>query len=159
MRKWMKLAPVVDENEEIPEILREEVYEALTGLRRNKAAGSDKIENSTLKCLTESVCQFLIPFFNQCLESGNTPVQWHLSEIILIRKKGNRSDLHNYRPISLTSNINKVFMKVLKNRMYNTLDSQQPLEQAGSRKWFPTIDRTFTSRQIIFVEKSREYGH
>lgn len=97
----------------------------------------------------------LIKIFNMILEEKEIPNQWKLAEIMLIHKKGNQNDIENYRPISLTSNVRKLFMKIIKNRIYNTLDSQQPEEQAGFRRKYSTIDHIHTLKQIL--EKTSEY--
>ena len=46
-------------------------------------------------------------------------------------------------------------MKIIKNRVYNQLDAQQPEEQAGFRKKYRTIDHIHTLNQL--VEKAKEY--
>ena len=83
--------------------------------------------------------------------------RWELVEIMLIYKKGKKSEIEieNYRPMSSTSNLRKIFMKLIKNRVYNQLDQNQPEEQAGFRKKYGTIDNIQTLTQVI--EKTREY--
>lgn len=44
-----------------------------------------------------------------------------MTKHILLHKEGNRINIDNYRLISLFSNLCKIFMKVLKNRLYNAL--------------------------------------
>ncbi len=46
-------------------------------------------------------------------------------------------------------------MKIIKNRIFNTLDFQQPAEQGGFRKKFNTIDHIQALNQII--EKTNEF--
>ncbi len=47
-------------------------------------------------------------------------------------------------------------MKILKDRLYKTLDYQQPPEQAGFRKEFATIDHIHTFNQL--TERANEYN-
>ncbi len=47
-------------------------------------------------------------------------------------------------------------MKTLKNRIYHTLDLQQPVEQAGFRRNYATVDHILALNQII--EKKKEYN-
>lgn len=54
------------------------------------------------------------------------------------------------------SNIYKVFAKIILDRMSPMLDEQQPVEQAGFRKGFSTIDHIHTLKQVL--EKYNEYN-
>ena len=55
----------------------------------------------------------------------------------------------------MSSNVNKIFTKIVKNGIYNIPDQNQGMEQAGFRKDFSTIDHIFTLDQLI--EKANEY--
>lgn len=67
-----------------------------------------------------------------------------------------RSDLKeetkeiNYRPISLSTNVNKIFIKIIKN------DQNQGEEQVGFREGYSTVDHIFMMNQLI--KKTREYN-
>ena len=63
--------------------------------------------------------------------------------------------LENYRPISLLSQLYKLFMKVITKRIDNKLDFYQPIEQAGFRSGFSTNDHLQVMRSLI--EKCNEY--
>ncbi len=144
------------EEEETPKILKSEVAYVIKRLKNNKTPGPDEIENELLKGFGDILTPHLTKIFNEILTSKVIPEQWNLAEIILVYKKGDKENVENYRPISLTSNICKVFMAILKNRMYNKLDFNQGIEQAGFRKGFSTVDNIFVLNQII--EKTNEFN-
>lgn len=62
------------------------------------------------------------------------------SNIVLLHTKGDKSNIGNYRPISLVSHLYKAFIKVLQNRFAGKLDLHQPPEQAGFCPSFSTTD-------------------
>ncbi|XGW34435.1 hypothetical protein V3C99_018375, partial [Haemonchus contortus] len=74
---------------------------------------------------------------------------------ILLFKKGDKGDLDNYRPITLLPVINKVFTRCLLARIRRKLDEAQPVEQAGFRRKFSTLDHIITCCRII--EAAREH--
>ena len=139
----------------VPSISESEINKAIRELKNNKAPGPDKIENEKIKMFEEALNSPIKKIFNKILETEEVPKQWKNTEIIIIYKKGNRQDPQNYRPISLSPSLSKLFTKIIKNRIYNSLDHNQPVEQARFRKNFSTIDHIHTINQII--EKANEY--
>lgn len=90
------------------------------------------------------------------MESEDIPEQWKSSTIILLHKNGPKDDLNNYRPISLMSNLYKLFTKIITRRLTQILDENQPPEQAGFRSGFSTADHLQALNQII--EKMEEFN-
>lgn len=139
-----------------PEILPIEVEKAILSQKMEKAPGPDKITNELLKGTLEELVPILTSMFNEILKKGQIPSQWKTSHIILLFKKGQKEDIGNYRPISLMSNIYKIYSKVILERISKQLDENQPREQAGFRRKFSTLDHIHTVKQII--EKYKEYN-
>ncbi|GBP46097.1 LINE-1 retrotransposable element ORF2 protein [Eumeta japonica] len=142
--------------EKIEPILKEETIKSIESQKLDKAPGSDLITNELLKTTLPVMIPRLTNLFNEILETETIPEDWTKSTIILLHKKGDKEDIGNYRPISLTSNIYKIFSKIILNRITNTLDENQPKEQAGFRSKFSTIDHIHTLRQIL--QKYSEYN-
>ena len=141
-----------------PEILSvtpSEVRNALSRMPNGKAAGSDDISIEALKAGGAVIHKQLATLYTRCLQEGRIPRSWKSSKMILIHKKADNRDLKNYRPISLLSNIYKVFTKILTVRLTKILDENQPIEQAGFRSGYSTIDHIHTLNQL--KEKCCEY--
>ena len=94
--------------------------------------------------------------FNRCLREGKLPNSWKDASVITIHKKGDTSDIKNYRPINLLPFTYKVFSQVILRRMLRTLDQHQPREQAGVRSGFSTIDHIQVISQL--QENADEYN-
>ena len=80
----------------------------------NKSAGPDEIYGKVLKEGSVSIAKALYLIFNRSLEFGEIPEDWKLANVVPIFKKGDREDIGNYRPVSLTSLVVKILEKILK---------------------------------------------
>ncbi|MCU7958379.1 MAG: reverse transcriptase family protein, partial [gamma proteobacterium symbiont of Bathyaustriella thionipta] len=99
----------------------EEVRLVLKALPIGKASGPDDINNRVLKELSD---QLAIPFcslFNQSLHDGIVPEIWKKAHVSPIPKKDDKSLVSNYRPISLLSNVDKSFERIVFKHLYNHL--------------------------------------
>lgn len=144
------------DSDKVPSIMQSEVEKAISTQKRDKALGPDNISNEAILETKEIITPLLTKIFNIILETEKIPKSWTVSSIKLLHKKGNRDDIGNYRPISLMSNMYKVFSKIILNRITKTLDENQPREQAGFRNNYSTVDHIHVARQI--AEKCKEYN-
>lgn len=140
---------------ELPPILPTEVEEAIRQMKENKAPGPDEITSDVIKTGGEETIRQLTDLYNKILQEKKVPIKWKEAKIILLHKKDDKTDIKNYRPISLLSHMYKIFTKVIQNRIKGTLDRNQPREQAGFRGGFSTTDHLQSVNQLI--EKSNEY--
>ena len=49
--------------------------------------------------------------------TGYTPKEWKLANVVPVYKKGSKSNVDNYRPISLTCLVMKVFERIVKDEL------------------------------------------
>ena len=94
-----------------------EIYEILHGMKNKKSSGHDGISIETLKCCSPIIEPFLVRVFNQRFTKCIFPECFKISKVIPLYKKRDKTDPHNYRPISLLSSLSKIFEKILHKRM------------------------------------------
>lgn len=145
-----------EEEETVKPIEECEVLEHLKKLKTEKSPGPDNITNEILKIGAPLLLLHLTQVFNLCLKTEKVPKQWCNSDIVLIYKKGDPLDIGNYRPISLLPSIYKLFSTILLSRITPIIDASQPIEQAGFRSGFSTIDHIHTLEQVL--EKHKEFN-
>lgn len=133
-----------------------EIIDAIKKLKVEKSPGSDNITNEAVKLAQKALAGPLTKLFNLILQNSETPVQWSESNIILIYKKGDSKDISNYRPISLLPVLYKLFSSIINRRISITLEAKQPVEQAGFRKGFSTVDHIHTLELIIEKYQERQ---
>ena len=124
-------------------------------MKNNKTPGHDRITNEQIKYGGEILTKSITKLFNKILKMQQVPNDWKLTDTILLYKKGDEHEITNYRPISLSPALAKLFSKAIEQRIRNKMNENQPNEQAGFRKSFSTSDHLQVINQLI--EKSQEY--
>jgi len=91
-----------------------EVKQLLKNLRVDKSSGPDIIHPRVLKECAEELAGPLTMLFQTALSEGKLPQQWKEADVIPIFKKGERTEVGNYRPVSLTSVCCKVMERLVR---------------------------------------------
>lgn len=102
----------------IPEFHVDDVTHVLKDLDVNKAYPPSGISPFILKNCRNVLAQQLTFIFNQSISTGTVPTEWKTANVVPIFKKGDRSDVCNYRPVSLLSPVSKVMERCLFNHLY-----------------------------------------
>jgi hypothetical protein len=89
----------------------------LKNLKLNTSAGPDNIHPRVLFELRDVITPYLKRMFEQSLVESKIPIDWQCSSITVIHKKGKKTSVENYRPISLTSVVCKVLESVIRDHL------------------------------------------
>ena len=114
----------------------EGVVKQLKILKPHKAAGPDDIHLMLLKEAADKIAPAITLIFQASLNQGNTPLTWCKVLVIPIFKKGSKSDVSNYRPISITSVLCKLCEHIHHSTILTHLANHKILSDAqhGFRK-------------------------
>ena len=85
----------------LPDFNIDEVINGLKALTSNSGKSESDIESSILIEAAETLGKPITKLFNLILKSGIYPDEWKCAHITPIFKGGKKSDLSNYRPISI----------------------------------------------------------
>ena len=99
------------------------VKKVTMNLDLSKASGPDGIPVVVLKNCEFELSYILAELFNKCLKESCFPNCWKVSSVVPVFKNvGEWSTAENYHPISLLSVVNKVFVKLVYNRVVDHLE-------------------------------------
>ena len=93
-----------------------DIRKIISRKRNFSAPGPDGIQPIMLKKLP-AVQHILATVFTRIMETGSVPKTWQKGRMVFIFKKGDPENIMNYRPITLTSVISKVFHSILNTRL------------------------------------------
>ena len=93
--------------------------QVLKNIDINKSQGPDGINGAILKHCVPSLAFPLSILLNISYNSGQLRPDWKLANVVPVHKKGDKSDIENYRPISLTSLVMKVMEKIIRDEIYS----------------------------------------
>ena len=114
-----------------------EMIKTINSINSNKASGPNSIPPNILNLLLVDISEILLKIMNLSFETGIFPSSLKLVKVIpIFKNKGSEQDFNNYRPISLLSNIDKIFEKLVHSRLISFLDQHSQIisKQFGFRK-------------------------
>ena len=123
------------------------VRSILKSLNSNKSCGPDGISGKILKKCAFSLAYPLSLLFNLSYNLGEMPLEWKLANVVPVHKKGDKSLVENYRPISLTCLIMKVFEKCVRDELISVCLDRIHSSQHG---FLP--GKSCTTQLIPFVD-------
>ena len=117
-------------------ITEEIVFKKLSEINVNKSAGPDNIHPKLLYELRNELVSSLTELFRLSLSSHTVPTDWKEANVVPLFKKGKKDKCENYRPVSLTCILCKIFESILKDNIVEYLDRENLINdsQHGFRK-------------------------
>ena len=123
-------------------------------LRPDKASEPDNLLPRFLLQIKEQIAYPLYLLFRKSPDEGSVPEDWKCANVSPVYKKGNRNKAENYRPISLTSQICKLFEAIIRDAVVKHLEDNQLISdsQHGFRK-----GRSCLTNLLTFLDKVTSY--
>lgn len=123
------------------------IRKAINELKNGKSCGPEGVYAELLKSGTGKLIKILTKLFNDYLNGQEVPKEWKVAYISSIYKKGNRNDCGNYRGISVTSSMSRLYGRILRDLIEKEYVEEE--EQSGFRSGRSCNDNVFTMKQII----------
>jgi hypothetical protein len=126
----------------------ETLVSSIRQLPNRKAPGPDHLKAEMLKALANDIAPVLSLLFTLCYQWSYTPALWRQAQVFPIYKKGDASDPGNFRPISLTS----VMRKLFEFSLLPALDEHSPaldVAQGGFRPQRSPLDQALCLHDLM----------
>ena len=131
-------------------VTTKDIISACKKLKNKFTSGVDNIPAFIIKDCATIFAEPLSHLFNTCIESGKYPDLWKIARVTPVYKKGEATDVSNYRPISILCNFSKVFEIILHNKIYSQIRTSISTQQHGFVKGRSTLTNLVLFSLVIF---------
>ena len=118
----------------------QDIFEICKLLNVNKSKGPDDLPPFLFKN-AETISHSIYQIFRKISQTCIFPACWKKAIISPLHKKDDKSDIENYRPVSLLSVISKILERIIFKRLYEHFEKIFHKAQYGFRKNRSTIVR------------------
>jgi hypothetical protein len=114
---------LLDDNKILDDLVIDKrvLLQKLLQLKDDKAPGNDGFSPFFIKRIAEEIVDPLCMIFRSSLDESDVPDDWKVANVSPIFKKGKKDDPGNYRPVSLTSVISKIFESLMRDSIMGFL--------------------------------------
>ena len=141
---------------------KDEIINIANNLNNNKACGFDRIPNEFIKNAPDQLFTFLTILFNRIKDENIFPCGWNRGRITLVHKRGVRTMLSNYRPLTVLISLCGLYSKVLNGRLTQVVERHGLLgeTQGGFRKGRGSADNIFILNSVFWkAQKDKSPVH
>jgi hypothetical protein len=128
-----------------------ELDNSVKNANKKSAPGIDGYSNKLILACWEFLRRPLLNYANYCFISGKLTHNFRSACIRLISKKGNLSDINNWRPISLLSNMYKIISRAINERLKGIVNRIRSRAQKGYN------DKRYAQEVLINVCETISY--
>ena len=131
---------VSEDSFELDPVCEEQAHKLLNGINACKATGLDNIPAKLVTDASEIITSPLTHIINLSLSQGIMPDDLKNARVVPLHKKNSKTDVGNYRPVSVLSVISKVFERVVHDQLHQYMHDMNLLYeyQSGFRKSYST---------------------
>lgn len=142
-------------NPESPPPTQEEIQHHIKRLKNNRTSGEDGIIAELLKNLGPKALEELTHIITNIWTTETIPDDWKCALIHPLHKKGDKTDVNNYRGISLLQVTYKVLSACLLKRTQEQLEHKIGEYQAGFRPGRSCVEQILNLKNVLKMKALR----
>ena len=121
------------------ELTNKEFDDSISHLKSNKAAGYDDLNSNIVIQIMSAIKKPLFHVLELSIREGIFPELLKISKVTPIFKNDERSKLSNYRPISLIPIFSKIFERIVYNRLFSHMNTNNLFLKKNSTDFKETV--------------------
>ena len=123
------------------------VLNAISLLEKGKASGPDKVSVTLVQDAAKSISYPLASIYNSSINNGVFPEVWKVAKVTPIYASIAKTDVNNYRPISVISVLSRMLKRISHDQLFEFLQTNNTLidNQVTFRKLYSTMTSLITS--------------
>ena len=132
----------------------------ITKSRRGSAAGPDGVPMEAIAVASDILVEPLAALYNMINESTKVPKCFRTARVKMLYKKGEKSDMLNYRPLSMSNHIGKIWERLVNDKLISHLEKNKLLSnnQHGFRPFRGTTTNLIRLWEIIMGKVEADGG-
>ena len=130
---------------------QEEVSKVIQDLNTTKICQTSVAPTKIIKLNSDILSNLIYKYFNYCIDKGEFRNDLKHAGIFPVYKKNNECEKGNYRPISILSNLSKIYEKLMYNQLYDYFDNILFPSQCGFWKGYSAQHCL-----LVMIEKFKE---
>ena len=125
-----------------------QLCEFLRDIPTGTIATCDGIPPFIYSSCSELLAPYVHSLFSFILQTTCWPLFWKCAHVTPIHKKGLKSDIEKYRPISILPRLSLVFERIIFNYLYSKVRHKINSNQHGFQQGHPTI-----TQLVLFIDE------
>ena len=143
------LGPKCGQSIFLQDITLDEIVDEIRSINDKKVMGFDNIPPKVIKWAPHLFGPILVSIFNKCIHLGYYPSKLKVARVVPIYKGGDINDINNYRPISVLTQFNRLFERVLSKRLLNFFEKHKII----TSKQFGFLKQHSTEHAILDLKE------
>ena len=131
------------------DITLDEILELIKLICPKKAMGYDGIPPKIIKWAPHLFSPILLVIFNKCISLGYYPDSMKTGKVAPVYKNDDKNDLNNYRPISVLTQFNQLFERLIAKRLLNFFEKFNLI----TKKQFGFLKKHCTEHAILDLKE------
>lgn len=132
----------------------QEVLNAISELK-NSSPGIDNIFSKTVKELSQEICPLMVQLINCIFNTGVYPECFKSGLTIPINKSGDKTNVADYRPVTMLSAYNKIVEKIILKRLQSFTLNHEKIIYSHQFGFRPKCNTEIAAVELIqYIQKS-----